>query len=484
MCRSTDGRAVTPASFVSAVGLAAALFLPLMIAAPAQAQKVVWEQVGSPLQTDLWRSLIGFDTKGGILTIGSGYARPQDDPSSSSMVAAQVAVRRDAAAGAPNWTSTYTPLDSVHTWATIDAFTVDSENNVFAVGTLYSPGPNGGPNEDFLVQKIDSNGRQVWADRYDNEDAVGSLDVVSGLVLDGHGGVIVTGTSSMSFGSEVRRVLTTIRYDSMGKRIWVNHHSDPVIDEEAVGIVPDHTGGVFVIGKAVSGRQSAPLTVRYSSDGGLAWEARPGSSSSTAGPLSAFPIGAVVDKHGCVYVCMNGLDHPKSFTCQKYSHDGGLLWSLEESLPHFRLLAGRMVLDRKGNVVIGSTVYDGRSGYAVTMITADGAKKWTAIQDAAYKEMLVSSDLAVDGKGNTYVTGLGIGADGTANTQTTVKFTATGAILWRFDYGGGRKTMVDLPSIAVGANQTIAITGLTSWWAFGNDGEPKLVTQPATYLLK
>lgn len=226
-----------------------------------------------------------------------------------------------------------------------------------------------------------------------------------------------------------------------------------------------------------------PMALHYDAQGNLLWEARPERQSLAAIVFPSWTVTAVVDKQGNLLMCANGLDNPNSFTCLKYAPDGRLLWRLEEGVARDRLMAFRAVVDGRGNLVVGSTVYNGRSAYAVTVIAPNGRKRWTAFQEARKKEMLVGSDLGTDAAGNVYLTGLSIGEDGASHSQATVKFSAAGALVWRFDYGGSRKAMLDLPSLAIFPGQKVVVTGLTGWWALRGN-VPVQVTEPATYLLR
>lgn len=440
--------------------------------------KLIWVKEGSPANADVWRSLAAFDSKGGVVTVGSGMATPEGEQGDSAMVAAQLSTHY-LSYGAVDWTGRYTPLQSVHTWVTVDAVLMDSQDNTYAAGTLYRPNSDGGPDEDFLIQKIDPLGNRIWCDTYDATDLNGGLDVLRGIALDGHGGVTVLGTSHMTTALGVQRVLTIIHYDPQGHRTFLVHYNDPVLDVEAAAIAADKNGDVCVIGTLRDGRASAPIIIRYNSSGHELWEVRPGGQKS----LSAWAVGAAIDKLGSLYVCVNALDGPYSFTCQKYARNGQLTWSVEQALVRRRLIASGVRLTKTGNVAIGFTEYNGGSAYGAALMAPDGTQLWTAYQDAKAGEQLVGSDFLSDGAGNVYVTGLGYTPDGVPRTQVTVKFSATGAVIWRFDYGGARKTMADLPTLAIGAGQTIAVSGITSRWTDTATG-PTYTNQPATYLLR
>ena len=99
------------------------------------------------------------------------------------------------------WLATYSGPGSGQNQGT--AVALDSAGNVYVTG--YSPGVGSG--NDIVTIKYDSNGNQLWVQRY-NGPANGD-DIPTGIVVDGKGGVYVTGYSATTNGGTE---FVTIKY--------------------------------------------------------------------------------------------------------------------------------------------------------------------------------------------------------------------------------------------------------------------------------
>jgi hypothetical protein len=113
------------------------------------------------------------------------------------------------------WAATYTGPGGGQSQGT--ALALDSAGNVYVTG--YSPGVGSGT--DVVTLKYDSNGNQLWVQRY-NGPANGD-DIGTGIVLDGNGGVYVCGYSATTNGGTE---FVTIKYLDRPSLAWPQKRGD------------------------------------------------------------------------------------------------------------------------------------------------------------------------------------------------------------------------------------------------------------------
>ncbi len=135
------------------------------------------------------------------------------------------------------WVRRYDGPASSGDWAF--AIGVDGSGNVYVTG--YSPGS--GTSLDCATIKYYPNGDTAWVRRYNGPG--NGIDEGLALVLDGSGNVYVTGWSQ---GSGTNDDYATIKYDSDGNELWVQRYVGPQGSDVAHAITMDHFDNVYVTG--------------------------------------------------------------------------------------------------------------------------------------------------------------------------------------------------------------------------------------------
>ena len=136
--------------------------------------------------------------------------------------------------------------------------------------TGYSKTKKGGAS--YLTIKYDPTGHGAWVRNF----AIGESQTAkaTSLAADATGGVCVTGYAE---GSHPTYDYVTVRYDASGKALW-SQRFDGVGhgDDKPAAIAVDETGCYYVTGESFSGDASGKdfLTLKYSSDGHVIWQAR------------------------------------------------------------------------------------------------------------------------------------------------------------------------------------------------------------------
>lgn len=128
-----------------------------------------------------------------------------------------------------------------------------------------------GTGDDFLTLKYSPEGKVIWQVRLDGS---GLTDSASAMVLDTEGAILVTGKS---VGTQSGSDFLTVKYDSNGKQIWLNHFNGEANDvDHPVGVGVDRAGNVYVAGYSWGGKESGFdfITIKYSSLGKQLWARR------------------------------------------------------------------------------------------------------------------------------------------------------------------------------------------------------------------
>lgn len=122
---------------------------------------------------------------------------------------------------------------------------MDGSGNVSVSGTSQRSGASC----DYATIKYDTNGRQLWVQRYDGPTQ--RDDRPSDVAVDGSGNVYVTGWSKGSSYSDCDYV--TIMYSPNGKQLWLKKYCGPGNGHDAAhAIAVDGSGNVYVTGESQS----------------------------------------------------------------------------------------------------------------------------------------------------------------------------------------------------------------------------------------
>jgi hypothetical protein len=231
-------------------------------------------------------------------------------------------------------------------------------------------GPTPNREESWVVAKIDAEGRLLW--HRHQRGAAGGRARVEDLTVDAEGNIYVTGYRDRPRGDSD---ILTIKYSPLGASQWHARHDGPAHDGDiGSAIAVDAEGQVFVTGNVWTGSpldggdSSDVVTLKYDDRGSLQW------SQTVDGPSSGGDHGfdVVAAGDGGAYVC--GFERRLGrgdFLTLRYSSSGALLWkAVYEGPGHEGDAARYMALDESGDIyVTGSS--EGRLGsdYATVKYT-------------------------------------------------------------------------------------------------------------------
>jgi len=149
-----------------------------------------------------------------------------------------------------------------------------------------------------------------------------------------------------------------------------------------------------------------------------------------------------VDSGGNVYVTGESFAEASSYDylTLKYGPGGNLLWDKRYNGPgNGRDAARSIAVDSGGNVYVtgiseGSTTF---SDYATLKYSPTGTELWVKRYNGPGKQWDEAVALALDGKGNLFVTGTSYGGMAAGDDYATIKYrTADGEPLWVRRYDG------------------------------------------------
>ena len=231
------------------------------------------------------------------------------------------------------------------TLAFAKALAVDEAGNVYIAGDV-----NGAA---FLILGYNTDGTLRFA-----TESTGSGEYnAAGLVLDGEGSIYFTGTADGDY--------LTIKYSAAGEELWSARYDGPGHgDDMARALSIDREGNVYVTGctsMVVESGQSTQTTVRYDSDGNLAWVRHYNGSGN---PYTA-PRSLAVGGQGDIYVSGvtgNVTAFSTAFSTIRYDADGTTVWAAQYNGPgDFEGLdlddATAMAVDASSNVYVTGTSY-------------------------------------------------------------------------------------------------------------------------------
>jgi hypothetical protein len=356
--------------------------------------------------------------------------------------------------GVPLWTNSYTePSNPLNGIAVATAMAVDESGNVFVTGnspTLVYGG------SDIATIKYSSSGVPLWTNRY--SAVTNGYNYPGKIAVNRDGNVFVTGSLSDTYPN------STIAYSNGGLPLWTNQY-----DGRAASVAVDSSGHVFVTG-AANGRDSLDYgTVAYSSAGVPLWTNKydgPGHSIDSACALTVDCQGNVIVTGWSARIDNLHFD----YTTIEYSGSGLPLWTNSyDGSGNSNFLHAAVAADASGNVFV--TAYSDASNswhdYATVAYSSAGIPLWTNRCNGATNGDAYARAVAVDGKGDVFVTGTfgTVSSSGAwlSSVFATVAYSNGGVPLWTNLYSWANDDHA--MALAVDGSGNVFVTG----HSFDND---------------
>jgi uncharacterized delta-60 repeat protein len=297
---------------------------------------------------------------------------------------------------------------------------------------------------------------QQWAALYNGPG--NDSELASDLVVDNSGNVYVTGSS---YGDGTYNDYATVKYDSNGTQLWVKRYNGPDNgDDGASDIAIDLSGNVYVTGYSYGdGTGTDYATIKYNANGDQLWVKRYNGISNSDDSASAL----AVDGTGNVYVTGSSVGGAAGtdYATVKYGADGNQLWAARYNGPgNSDEEAYDLAIDGAGNVyVTGISINEDTSAdYVTVKYDTNGNRLWVATYNGTENSDDTVSALKVDSSGNVYVTGTSYG--GTTNYDyATVKYGTGGNQIWAVRYNGPGNDDDGAQDLAVDNGGNVYVTG-------------------------
>ena len=356
---------------------------------------------------------------------------------------------------------------AAHSLDRAESVAVDSAGNVYVTGGSIA----GSTGWDYATVKYSASGVKKWVRTYNfNTGTLGgsNVDYARALALDAAGNLYVTGESAEENGASR---FATIKYTPLGGKAWVARTAfgTGLVESAAKALAVDGAGNILVTGwrkilESGSNTQQDIATVKITPAGAAAWTRT--FNSVLGGADEGVAVGVDLAKNvyvaGFETVSLAG----KNFRMLKYGPDGVVLWSRSYKGPGGSpdVASGlRIVLRRSGLkfltelAVVGSSKASATGYDAVTtVLKSDGTSRWTRTFDGQgaapnVRAKAVTSDTA----GCLYVA-----AAGDCGGFFTLKYDASGNVVWLQSYNGGLGK--DTPTaIALDSARNVYVTGLS-----------------------
>ena len=394
-----------------------------------------------------------YDVSRALAVDGSDNVYATGYSSNSDFTTDYATIKYDAT-GMQQWEARYDGPANSYDYAS--ALAADGSGNIYVTGSS----SNSDFTSDYATIKYNAAGVQQWEARYNG--LANSTDSPSALAVDGSGNIYVTGYSS---NSDFTTDYATIKYNAAGVEQWEARYDGPEnFNDYAADLAVDGSGDIYVTGSSSnSDFTNDYATIKYNAAGVQQWEARyngPANSSDDATALA-------IDGSGNVYVTGNSFGLGNDFATVKYSSTSGAeLWSARYNEPEQAVdIATDMAVDGEGNVyVTGHVSTPGVDpDYLTVKYNASGILQWTARFNGPGNGLDVATDIAVDGSGNVYVTGLcAVNAATSDYDYATIQYDAAGVEQWVARYDGPANGYDQAAALKLDMSGNIYVTGFST----------------------
>jgi hypothetical protein len=350
---------------------------------------------------------------------------------------------------------------------------VDASGNVYVAGRKHRDVAPWAFPCDFVTVKYNSSGVVQWSRVFSTGRNV-SLAVYMGL--DASGNVYVSGATlgDDGDGAYSGTDYTTIKYNNAGTQQWVRTYNGAApnnFDDTPGDFKVDADGNSYVTGVSQKDGVLACTTIKYSTTGTELWVSRytaPGSTYDKGNALS-------LDGSGNIYIACYSSPNHGQYSTLKYNSDGVLQWAKQYDNAN-NLIEDRPTsigLDGSGNIyVTGVSDIDLSSSYNIQLNTikynSSGDQQWVVyygLNDVHFDQF------DFDDQPDDHYANLVLGVDGNIYIATrkkndasstdflTLKYDATGAVLWTQEFNSSANLLDEARAIHVDGAGNVYVAG-------------------------
>jgi hypothetical protein len=292
---------------------------------------------------------------------------------------------------------------------------LDKAGNIYIAGKVI-----GNTSNSLLTVKYNSKGDFQWARTY---NCSGGGDEAVGLVVDTLGNVYVTGRSdTLMPNSNIRPSIFTIKYSTNGDVLWMKRFLNPdTIHPTCIpnNLCIDDSLNIYIIGTGYRNNSYDYIIIKYNKDGEFKWVRYYDCANSSDAPW------CVTYKNNFIFI--SGSTDTAYGNTLKYDRKGNRIW-----ISNFNGLGKNIFVDDSNYIYIGGAGrINNYQSFRTSKYDSSGALLWTKIyQDTNWTgSSNYFRDMYINNKGNVYTTGWGR-HDAWANNYTTIKYNSEGDSLW------------------------------------------------------
>lgn len=357
--------------------------------------------------------------------------------------------------GNQRWVARYNGPGNGHDRAA--AIEIDSSGNILVSGSSVGDAETG-RSYDIATVKYNATGQQLWVARYDG--VLHGVDQVNSLAIGREGKTYVAGKTEGA-SRTTYEVITTfdfviMGYNQSGTQEWIHPKNGPASFDRASALAHDGFGNFYISGLSQrSGARDDFAMIKLNDAGGQLWVAR------YDGSLNFFdqPVPLAVDQNGNSYIT-GTVDGNKTATI-KYDTHGVQQWATQFSRLADYYQAVAISSDTRGNVYLSGHSFASNAhwNYTTVKYNSAGVEEWVAVFDGSGNYHDYVSGLAVDKKGNVYVTGTTYTFNPEARYFSTIKYNTNGTEEWVATYKFTLASVSRASAIALDDSGNVYITG-------------------------
>jgi len=290
--------------------------------------------------------------------------------------------------------------------------------------------------EDFATLRYETDGSVGWFRRYDGQGDTSSRAVA--VAVDEAGLCYVTGKTWLT-GSKYDWM--TVQHDTDGTVQWATYHTGTLAENDEARAVAAYAGGGCVVTGAAFGPTNNwdYTTIRYGADAETLWTAHYNGDANGADEAEALGI----DTAGNIYVAGSSRNAATNvdIVTVKYGSSGETLWARRWTGDggNAEDKATCLVVDASQNVYVGGYTegYGTGRDYIVIKYSGHGDTLWTRRYNGTADDNDEVVGIGTDDRGRVYVCGYSTGT-GTFADYLTICYSPLGESLWahRWDYSG------------------------------------------------
>ena len=271
--------------------------------------------------------------------------------------------------------------------------------------------------------------------------------------------------------------MTTIKYDNLGKRLWVKTYNGLSNENDAArGLAIDASGNAIITGYSINPNSYYDITtIKYSPNGDQVWIKLFNGKADDYDEGNAITL----DDKGNAYIAgfTDVSDKRNDLIVIKYNVEGDELWHQTYNGKGNDDEARAIAFSNDKIFVTGHTTNKNGDYDILTLCyTTDGAQQWIQTYGGDLKSDDEGIAIATDASGSCYVTGYANNIS-LSETIATIKYNSTGVQQWVKTFRGS-ENFDDYPfAIAIDKSGNVFVTGATNYDIINNtnDGDMTLI---------